>query len=107
MSADKRRAPRQDMRWEGLILGPAASIVGRCMIVNVAATGAKLILKDSTEVPDIFVLLLSKKGDVRRQCEVMWRAGNSIGVQFIQSPMGGDEPVSFRDDALARIGLKN
>lgn len=107
MSADKRRAPRQDLQWEGLIIGSAGSIIGRCIVVNIAATGAKLALQDSADVPDIFVLLLSKNGEVRRQCEVMWRTADSIGVQFTQPSTADEENVSFLDDALARIGSKN
>jgi hypothetical protein len=41
------------------------------MMVNVSHTGAKLIPKVPADVPDCFVLLLSKHSHVRRQCEVV------------------------------------
>jgi hypothetical protein len=103
MSNERRRAARQDMQWKGLMLDTAGAIVGRCMMVNVSATGAKLILPEPTAVPDSFVLILAKNGDVRRFCDVTWRAEHSIGVRFVQPTSAEDEEVSFIEDALARL----
>jgi hypothetical protein len=94
------------MRWEGLLLNPAGSVIGRCLMVNVSATGAKLIMPDPSEVPDSFVLVLSKKGEVRRQCEVTWRSQKSIGVRFIAIPAVEVDETSYIEDALARISAK-
>lgn len=104
MSNERRRAARQDMQWRGLIVDAAGAILGRCLMVNVSATGAKLLLAAAEDVPDSFVLILAKNGEVKRQCEVTWRAEKSIGVQFIR-PAGHDE-LSHLDDALARISSR-
>ena len=107
MSNERRRAQRQDMRWEGLIVGSEGSIVARCMMVNVSASGARLILPAGTEVPDFFVLVLSKKGEVRRQCEVTWRREKSVGVRFVVLASTEEEEVSHISDTLARISSGN
>jgi hypothetical protein len=106
MSDERRRAVRQDMRWKGLIIDSAGAIVSQCMMVNVSATGAKLVFLDATEVPDRFVLLLAKNGGVRRHCEVTWRAKKTLGVQFVKPATVQDEEYSHIDDALARISSK-
>ena len=95
------------MHWEGLMIDPDGSIINRCMMVNVSATGAKLLLPVSADVPDSFVLILSKKGEVRRQCEVTWRAEKSIGVRFIAPLSAEDDDISYVSDALARISSKS
>jgi hypothetical protein len=107
MSSERRRALRQDMRWEALMLDPEGSVIDRCMMVNVSATGAKLILPASSAVPDCFVLVLSRKGEVRRQCEVTWREEKSIGVRFVLSVAEEDKEVSHISDTLSRISSKN
>jgi PilZ domain-containing protein len=107
MSNDRRRALRQDMRWEALVIDLEGLIVGPCILVNVSATGAKLILPEPKVVPDCFVLVLSKKGEVRRQCEVTWRSEKSIGVRFVLSVSPEDKESSFVSDMLARISSRN
>ena len=107
MPNDRRRKQRQAMRLEALILDLGGSIVARCMVVNISATGAKLILPASTEVPDCFVLVLSKQGGVRRQCEVTWRSEASIGVRFVSPVAVEDREVSFISDMLTRISSRN
>jgi hypothetical protein len=107
MGDERRRAQRQDMRWEALIINLDGSIIDRCMIVNVSATGARLVLPASVEVPDAFSLLLSREGKVRRQCEVTWRSEKSIGVRFILPASDDDEEISHISEALTRISNKN
>jgi hypothetical protein len=51
-------------------------------MIDVSATGAKLVLQAPAEVPDEFIVLLSKHASVRRKCKTAWRSGTNIGVQF-------------------------
>jgi hypothetical protein len=89
MSSEKRGAKRRDLRWNGLIVDLAGSIVGPCRMVNVSATGANLLPRTSKDVPDSFVVLLAKNAKVRRKCEVVWRLGKSIGIRFGPSSLPG------------------
>ena len=82
-SAEKRRAPRQDVRWKGLIHDDQGSILAPCLMTNVSASGAKLVMEAGINVPDWFVLTLARNANVRRNCEVVWRAARSIGVCFV------------------------
>lgn len=73
------------------------------MVVDVSATGARLVLRQATDVPETFVLVLSKGGGVRRQCELSWFSGATIGVRFIRTAAPENESVSHLGDALSRL----
>jgi hypothetical protein len=45
--------------------------------------GARLALSFAGEVPNEFLLSLSRDGSVRRRCQIAWRAENQIGVRFV------------------------
>ena len=85
-AAEKRRAPRQDVRWKATIHDEQGSIVATCIMTNVSASGAKLEIEEGIDVPDLFVLVLARNAGVRRGCEVVWRAATSIGVCFVDRP---------------------
>ena len=106
MPSERRKTPRQDMQWKALIVGDGGSVVGECMVVNVSAAGARLLLPPSMEVPDSFALILATIGGVRRKCEVTWRSDESVGVKFVRSSPVEHE-ASHPDDALARISAKD
>ena len=107
MSNERRRSLRQTMRLEAMIFDIDGSMVGPCTMMNVSVSGAKLILRAPTEVPDSFLLVLSRKGGVRRQCEVIWRSDASIGIRFVVPGAAEDQEVSFTSDTLTRISSRN
>ncbi len=104
---EKRAAPRQDINYDGLIIALDGTVVEQCKLVNVSASGAKLAFKSAAEVPDLFVLLLSRSGKVRRQCEVAWRSEKSVGVRFVASESAASEAISCISETLARLAAKN
>lgn len=106
MRADKRNARRQGICWDGLIVDLAGSIVGYCRMMDVSAAGAKLTVETPTDAPDNFVLLLSKNGEVRRQCTIAWRSKESVWVRFVGSRSSAHVVISHLSDALARIAPK-
>jgi hypothetical protein len=81
---EKRRVPRKDASLKGLIHNDQGSIIAPCFMMDVSASGAKLIIEAGTIVPDLFVLTLARNAAVRRNCEVMWREATSIGVCFVR-----------------------
>ena len=52
-------------------------------MMDVSASGAKLMMDAGINVPDSFVLALARNAAVRRNCEVVWRAATSLGVCFV------------------------
>ena len=83
--AEKRRSPRQNVRWKGLIHDDQGSITAPCIMADVSANGAKLDMEAGFNVPDWFVLALSRNAGVRRNCQVVWRRAENIGVCFVAS----------------------
>lgn len=53
-----------------------------CALHDISDTGARIDVEDADKVPNSFVLLLSGNGSARRNCRVVWRKPQQIGVTF-------------------------
>ena len=82
MSSEQRKKIRRVVRQVGRVVQADGSDFGACEMVDISETGAYLKVETPDTLPDQFILLLSKNARVRRQCAVVWRSGNSIGVRF-------------------------
>jgi hypothetical protein len=89
---EKRGGRRQPLRYSAW-LALAADQRHDCMISNVSQSGARIDVRDSSAIPDHFVLMLTSTGSARRFCRVMWREPNQIGVQFARSLAEAAEPA--------------
>lgn len=58
----------------------------RCVMLDVAAGGAKLLVADLIEGISLkeFFLVLSTTGRAFRRCELAWINGDQIGVRFLE-----------------------
>jgi hypothetical protein len=82
MGADNRRHPRRFVRQPAIIVTGEGSILGKCVMLDVSASGAKLRPLMSGALPQEFVLVLSRDGRLRRRCTVAWRSETAVGVHF-------------------------
>ena len=73
------------MRQGVTIVSPHGVVLAKCLMVDVGAGGAQLRLQSDTELPDQFIMVLSRDGTLTRHCSVAWRSDNAIGVQFLQT----------------------
>jgi hypothetical protein len=80
MSENRRSARLRTYKGGSIIFGVAAAI--DCMIRNMSETGAALEVDNPVGVPNEFTLLI-KPEFVKRNCQVVWRSANRIGVQFV------------------------
>ncbi len=95
MLSDKRKALRRQLRYTAWIsLGPK-NLQG-CVVADVSDTGARLGVENSATVPDNFVLLLAANGKAKRNCRVIWREGEEIGVEFEKALANADKPRPIR-----------
>jgi hypothetical protein len=53
-----------------------------CALHDISQSGARIDVENADIVPDHFVLLLSGNGKARRNCQVIWRQPQQIGVHF-------------------------
>jgi PilZ domain len=71
-----------------------------CALRNLSGSGACLEVVDHAGVPSNFELLI-EGDDASRQCFLVWRSDNRIGVEFIENDAhafdeGGDEQAPDR-----------
>ncbi|HVX98526.1 MAG TPA: PilZ domain-containing protein [Pseudorhodoplanes sp.] len=77
-----RQSPRANVRQFVRMIDTAENLVGLGFLVNVSAGGAKIETKSPEDIPEVFMLLLSVDGKVRRDCTVVWRGAGCLGVKF-------------------------
>jgi hypothetical protein len=53
-----------------------------CQVMDISKNGAKIMTALPSQVPDRFELAFTQGDANRRLCEVVWRRGKIIGVQF-------------------------
>jgi hypothetical protein len=104
MSRDRRVAPRVNVRWRAQINDSGGSSLAQCQVQDISASGAKLLLRTATELPDAFSLVLSKNG-VQRHCELVWFTDRTVSVRFLQSS-STEKKTSHIAEVLTRMGFK-
>jgi len=82
MLTDRRKGRRRYVVHGARIVCDGGSGLQNCRMLDVSAFGAQLELENALTLPDKFVLLLSHDGRLRRQCLVVWRTQNAVGIQF-------------------------
>jgi len=82
MPSDQRKGPRRYVAHGARIAYEGSAELQDCRMVDVSAFGARLELKNVGLIPDKFMLVLSHDGRLRRQCAVVWRSEDSMGIEF-------------------------
>jgi hypothetical protein len=83
MKKDQRKNQRKPFERRAWIETNDRISIAECILGNLSATGAKLIVKDEIDLPVNFILRLSSDGRVARKCRLAWHSGNEIGVEFV------------------------
>lgn len=81
--AELRKKPRRHFHYSAKILAGAKEPPRSCTISDISHSGARLVLENDDKLPDRFILLLSRNGGTRRRCRLIWRTGQTIGVEFM------------------------
>jgi len=79
--AERRIAPRRRVLKNALIVFNSRYCTHRCFILNMSETGAQLMPQDAVECPSEFVL--KPQIGKERDCEVVWRKGELVGVRYV------------------------
>ena len=87
MSTNSRKAARVHFEHKHLvnIMGVDGTWSRSCFLVDVSATGAKLVVEGTTDVlkAQEFFLVLSSSGLAFRRCELVWVNGTEVGIHFV------------------------
>jgi hypothetical protein len=81
MHKDKRKNKRKPIRYTAWLAVENSPLHG-CVVADISDSGAKLDVENSENLPDKFVLLLSRRTSLRRLCRAVWRTRTQIGVHF-------------------------
>ena len=82
MAAEQRKWRRKPIGADGFLYAFDGQQIGACQVRDVSEGGAMLVLSNSEELPRQFVLALSRNGQVRRHCQMVWQTMNHAGVRF-------------------------
>ncbi|MFA6266503.1 MAG: PilZ domain-containing protein [Pseudolabrys sp.] len=85
MRNDKRKARRRVIHHTAAIALEGDRLLS-CSLLDVSDTGARIEADGIDVIPDRFELLLTGNGKPRRECRVVWRQENSLGVTFENRP---------------------
>ena len=80
-TANRRRVPRRRSFLGAQIIFRNGNCSMTCLIADVSETGALIRPLDMVLCPNKFVL--RPRFDPPRECEVVWRKGELLGVRFI------------------------
>ena len=86
MSSNKRRTARQTVNSAAWLEIDGEARLRRCRLVDVSSNGARLIVENVDNIPDSFNLLLSRFGRSQYRCNVVWKRGDEVGVEFLALP---------------------
>ena len=83
---EQRRNKRQPLGYHAQIDAVGGDGTLDCIIEDVSETGARVATSAPDQLPDEFILRLTKDGARRRLCRVVWRTEREAGVSFMQPP---------------------
>ncbi len=79
---ENRKSKRKALNCLGLIVVEGQSI-RQCVVADVSAGGAKLIVRNIETLPSQFKLMWSDPNHMGSDCEVRWRDPAAVGVRFL------------------------
>jgi hypothetical protein len=82
MPRERRRNFRVEWNSPGKIKAQGRTVCS-CVVSNLSSGGANLSEVQSSLIPDFFILHGLYKS---RQCRVVWRSGDELGVRFTDTP---------------------
>jgi hypothetical protein len=92
MLANKRVARRTKLHRTGWVSFDRPEAPLECCIVDITDAGAKIELTGTQGFPEVFDLLLTRDGSVRRRCTIVWREVDALGLRFLNRPKLKEHP---------------
>ena len=99
MQAGQREAGRERIFLPARVSYGNGAISTACTVVQLSATGAKLIVPETFSLPETFSVSVPQR-DIDCRAQIIWRDGNKIGAAFIVEDSAA-EPT--REDYAAKI----
>lgn len=81
MFEERRRAQRHVVSGEAQIRSLAGAELGGCRVADISDGGARIVAQGE-KIPDAFLLVFDDLGGAGRECHVVWRLEDELGVEF-------------------------
>jgi PilZ domain len=91
---EKRKYPRTEINQPAYV--SSGGSVMSCVVRNISPEGAAIDVENSAFVPPHFRLVIASDSSVH-ECKVAWIQQNRIGVTFVATPQGRDDPDGRQD----------
>ena len=91
MLQDRRRAQRHAVSGRARIQTLAGTLAGDCLVADISDGGARIVAA-GLQVPDEFLLSFEEVAGNGRECRVVWRLGDEVGVEFLDGAEDGFAP---------------
>lgn len=84
MAVTKKRDVRRSVQQAGWITLEGGFAARQCDVLDLSATGAKVVLDDPGSVTTSKIrLAFARDARTGRDCEVVWRRGKTLGIRFL------------------------
>lgn len=80
---ERRIEPRTKLQVPVWMEGPSGRIFP-CVLSSISMRGGEITISSDLALPKQFALRLTEDGKIRRGCNVIWRAGERVGVSFFR-----------------------
>lgn len=84
MALSKKRDSRKLLGQSAWITLEGGFAARQCVVADISATGARLVLDDANSLPARLRLAFARDARTGRTCQVVWRRGKSAGVKFVR-----------------------
>jgi hypothetical protein len=84
MAVTKKREARKSLSQPGWITLDGGFAARPCVVQDISSAGAKIMADGAGTLPGTLRLAFARDARTGRNCQVVWRRGNTIGVRFIR-----------------------
>jgi hypothetical protein len=84
MAVTRKREARKSLRRAGWLTLDGGFAVRPCVVQDISSSGAKITADNASKLPGTLRLAFARDARTGRNCQVIWRSGDSIGVKFVR-----------------------
>jgi len=80
----KKREARKSLQQSGWITLEGGFAARPCVVQDLSASGARITMDDPNTLPAKLRLAFARDARTGRNCAVVWRRGQTVGVKFVR-----------------------
>jgi hypothetical protein len=84
MPAPKKREGRKLLGQQAWVTLDGGFAARQCVVQDISSTGARITVEGAVSLPAKLRLAFARDARTGRNCQVVWREGNSVGVRFVR-----------------------